>query len=173
MTMIDEAVFELCGRPHLGCYRDLRCAAEAAYERFPESPLMREIEAEVGVRLNKRPRAVSRALARAAADIWDHGNRALLEEKYGFRERPSPKELLTELVRSVSRPVEYLLWQEPSTGRYGIIGKSPSSSGWLAVCPFFTDIAKIEAFIAFLNHLQAPLSDFQDLFFDSELMRIH
>lgn len=60
---------------------------------------MNVICAGVQQRTGKSADAVSRALSRVTADIWDYGNRDKLRQIYGrsIPERPSPKELILVL----------------------------------------------------------------------------
>lgn len=90
---------ELSGRRNKACYYILCLAIEAAREKLPEESKMNVICACIQQRTGKSPDAVSKALSRVTADIWDYGNRDKLREIYGrsIPERPSPKELILVL----------------------------------------------------------------------------
>ncbi|WP_455582821.1 sporulation initiation factor Spo0A C-terminal domain-containing protein [Dysosmobacter sp.] len=167
MIEAENVVFAISGKPHLSCYQDLCHAVEIAYERLPTQPLMREIEEAVGARSQpvKRAGAVSRALARAVEDAWENGDRRVLEESYGFRTKPSPRDLVLKLAQAMKKPAEYRLWKEKSTGKCGIIARTPGEGHWLAVAPLYTDEVKITEFIRILNDSHVPLEQFPDLFF--------
>ena len=172
MTGAEGVVFEISGRPYLACYQDLCLAVEITYERLPAHPLMKDIEAAVAARSQpaKRAGAVSRALARATEDAWENGGRRVLKETYGFQTKPSPRELILKLAQAMKKPAEYCIWKEESTGKCGIIAKVPGEGHWLAVAPFYTDEAKITAFIRILNDSHVPLEHFQDLFFSDRFL---
>jgi len=97
MRLARAIVREISGRSYRECYDVLTCALEVVHSHSPKRMDMRNIAAEAGALLGKEGTAVARALARAAEDAWDHGGRKVLEEKYGFREKPSPKELVVTL----------------------------------------------------------------------------
>ena len=94
----------------------------------------------------------------------------MLEETYGFRTKPSPRELVLKLAQAMKKPAEYRIWKEESTGKCGIIARAPGEGHWLAVAPFYTDEAKITAFIRILNDSHVPLEYFQDLFFSDRFL---
>lgn len=172
MTGAEDVVFEISGRSYLACYQDLCLAVEIVYEQLPVQPRMKDIEAAAGARSQpvKRAGAVSRALARAAEDAWENGGRKVLEETYGFRIKPSPRELVLKLAHAMKKPAEYRIWEEASTGKYGIIARVPKDGHWLAVVPFYTDEAKVTALIRILNRFHVPLEDFRDLFFNDRFL---
>lgn len=172
MTEAESVVFEISGRSYLACYQDLCHAVEVVYEQLPAHPLMKDIETAAGTRSRpaKRAGAVSRALARATEDAWENGGRRVLEETYGFRTKPSPRELVLKLAQAMKKPAEYRIWKEASTGKCGIIARVPGEGHWLAVAPFYTDEAKITAFIRILNDSHVPLEHFQDLFFSDRFL---
>ena len=102
---IQRTVTELSGRRGKPCYYVLRLAVEAACGYMPEEPRMGAICAMVQARADMSTGAVSKALSRVAADIWDHGNRDKLRQIYGrpVPEPPSPKELVLVLAEYCSR----------------------------------------------------------------------
>ncbi len=102
---IQRTVTELSGRRGKPCYYVLRLAVEAACGYMPEEPRIGAICAMVQARADMSTGAVSKALSRVAADIWDHGNRDKLRQIYGrpVPEPPSPKELVLVLAEYCSR----------------------------------------------------------------------
>lgn len=94
--MIQRTVTELSGRRNKSCYYMLCLAVEAARSCLPEEPKMGDICAMVGARAHMSVGAVSKALSRANADIWDYGNRDKLCQIYGrpVLEQPTPKALV-------------------------------------------------------------------------------
>lgn len=107
MKQIRQAVYRLGGRQHKDCYATL-CYAVYAVNRYqPELPQMKTVWMDV-LHLSRQPspEAVSRALARAADDVWQNGNRATLADMFcgQLREKPTPKALIYAIAQQ--------LWQE-------------------------------------------------------------
>jgi len=179
MGRAEDIVFEISGNAHLSCYEDLCRAVEIACAHFPEQLSMKELSAAVVPRLKEKKTAqsVSRALSRAAEDAWENGGRTILEEKYGFRIKPSPKELIFKLARAmgkseeymekqiehVGEPVEYRVWEGKNPRRYGIIASRRDEDHWMAVAPFLRDEGKAAAIIYVLNESQTSMESFQEL----------
>ena len=108
MVASAEIVFEISGNAYRSCYQYLQMAVGIAHEHLPTQLSMKEISDKVVAQLNatQSSDSVARALARATEDAWDHGGRQVLESKYGFRCKPTPKELIFKLARSITRPME-------------------------------------------------------------------
>ena len=174
MTGAEDIVFEISGRPHLKCYQDLCHAVAITHEQLPVQPSMKDLEAAVGTKLTpaKNAAAVSRALARAAEDAWENGGQAVLKEKYGFHSKPSPKKLILKLARAMEQPVEYQVWKEASSGKYGIIARDPNDARWLAVAPFLRDETQITAIVHILNQYHMSLEHFRELFFNDDFIKL-
>ena len=176
MTRAEEVVKKVAGRDYLKCYPVLICAVEVAYEHLPKQPQMKAITAEVIARKGITNTTVSKALSRAAIDVWDNGNRKALEEVYDRHlppdGKPTPLDLTLKLAAFMDKPVEYRVWKEESSGKYGIAAADPVTGRWLAVAPFRVEHQRIEKFVRFLNRIHAPLEGFMDLFSDSGLLEI-
>lgn len=174
MTRAEEVVKKVSGRDYLNCYPVLVCSVEVAYEYFPKQPRMNIITVEVIARTGMTKATVSKALSRAAMDVWDYGNRKALEEVYGHPlppdGKPTPRELILKLAQFLEKPAEYRVWREESSGKCGIAATDPVTGKWLAVAPFRVEYCKVEKFVRFLNRIHAPLEDFQSLFSDSGLL---
>lgn len=94
---IQEAIRKIGG--HLGreCYGLLYLAIYDVRERQPERPQMKEIWAVVQKQANKKTAtAVSKALERAVADLWESGDRDVLAgyQRSWREEAPPPKEFI-------------------------------------------------------------------------------
>ncbi len=87
---------KLSGRRNKSCYYVLCLAVEVARSCLPEEPKMGVICAMVQARTGMSVGAVSRALSRVTADIWDYGDRDKLRQIYGHpvSEKPTPKALV-------------------------------------------------------------------------------
>ena len=105
MNTVNQVIKRVSGRNNKGCYQELRCAVEVALELLPEWPQMKVLQTEVVRRISKKATSssVSRALARAAADIWQYGSRESLEALFGrpLYEQPSPRSLIFTLAEYV------------------------------------------------------------------------
>ena len=79
MKDIRSTVMQLSGRWGNTCYATLCLAVEAALDLPYGDVQMKHLWSAIHERTGKSPQAISRALARAAADVWERGNRELLE----------------------------------------------------------------------------------------------
>lgn len=106
---IKRTVTELSGRRNMACYYVLCLAVQAARDRLPAEPPMGVICATVQDSTGMSGGAVSKALSRVTADIWDNGNRDKLRKIYGrpILERPSPKELVFVLAGYCQAPSDH------------------------------------------------------------------
>ena len=165
MGRAEDIVFEISGNAYLNCYEDLCRAVEIACEHFPEQLSMKELSAAVVPRLKgkKNAQSVSRALSRAVEDAWENGGRNVLEEKYNFRMKPSPKELIFKLARAMGKSVEYRVWKGAFPRSYGIIASRRDEDHWMAVAPFLRDESKAAAIVYVLNESQTSMESFQEL----------
>ena len=73
---------KLSGRRNKSCYYVLCLAVEAARSCLPEEPKMGVICDMVQARTSMSAGAVSKALSRVTADIWDYGDRDKLCQIY-------------------------------------------------------------------------------------------
>ena len=73
---------------------------------LPKEPKMNTICAMVQTSTGMSVKAISKALSRVAADIWDYGNRDKLCQIYGrpVLEKPTPKELIFVLAVHCQAP---------------------------------------------------------------------
>lgn len=165
MGRAEDIVFEISGNAHLSCYEDLCRAVEIACAHFPEQLSMKELSAAVVPRLKgkKTAQSVSCALSRAVEDAWENGGRRVLEEKYNFRVKPSPKELIFKLAHAMGEAVEYRVWEGKYPRRYGIIASRRDEDHWMAVAPFLRDEGKAAAIVYVLNESQTSMESFQEL----------
>ena len=166
MAGAEDIVFEISGNAHRTCYEVLRIAVEIAHENLPVQLSMKDLTATMIPKLDKEISAtsVSRALARAVEDAWDNGGRAVLQDKYGFQTKPTPKELIFRLARAIDPPTEYRILKD-SSGRYGIVVSKPGEDYWMAVAPFLKDEDKMAAIIQHLNQSHMPMELFRELVF--------
>ena len=79
MKDIRSTVMQLSGRWGNTCYATLCLAVEAALDLPYGDVQMKHLWSAIHERTGKSPQAISRALARAAADVWERGNQELLE----------------------------------------------------------------------------------------------
>ena len=174
MAMAEDIVFEISGNTHLGCYEALSRAVEISYEYLPAQSGMNELSAAVVPKLKdkKNAQSVARALARATEDAWDHGGQAILRIKYGFQDKPSPKELIFTLARNINKPVEYRLWKQKSSEKCGIIAKYPNENYWMASTSIFNDERSAAAIVQILNQTQTPMEQFRKLIVTSQILNI-
>lgn len=94
MQEIQNAVYSLVGTRGKECYCLLCHAIDIAIAHQPNMPQMKYICEEICKRTGKRTTtAVSRALDRAAKDIWQYGKREALHT-YWIEEQPTAKELI-------------------------------------------------------------------------------
>ena len=95
MKDVQNAVYSIVETRGKECYCILCHAIDVAIEHQPNMPRMQVICNEVRIRTGKRTNeAVSRALNRAAKDIWQNGRRRELRA-YWIEEPPTAKELIS------------------------------------------------------------------------------
>ena len=78
MKDVRSTVMQLSGRWGNTCYNMLCLAVEAAKGLPREEFQMKRVWSAVREATGKSPETISRALTRAATDIWERGNRELL-----------------------------------------------------------------------------------------------
>ena len=90
MKDIRSTVMQLSGRWGNTCYATLCLAGDVQ---------MKHLWSAIHERTGKSPQAISRALARAAADVWERGNQELLEAIFArtLKKAPTAKELVFTL----------------------------------------------------------------------------
>ena len=171
MARAEDIVFEISGNTRLSCYEALCRAVEIACEHFPEQLSMSELSTAVVPRLKakKTVQSVSRALSRAVEDAWENGGKSVLEEKYNFRVKPSPKELILKLAQAMGIPVEYRIWEGKYPRSYGIIASIREENHWMAVAPFLRDEDTATAIVHVLNEMHMPIEVFRELAFSNTL----
>lgn len=174
MAGSEDIVFEISGKAYMSCYQDLRHAVEITHEHLPAQISMGELTGAVVPRLQSKKTAdsVARALARAAEDAWDNGGRYILENKYGFRCKPTPKELILKLARTMKPSVEYRLWKEDHSGTYGIIASTTDENHWMAVAPFLRDENKALAVTRVLNQSEVSFEQFRELMVSGAILTL-
>ncbi|MBR5471845.1 MAG: hypothetical protein IKU81_07000 [Oscillibacter sp.] len=166
MSGAEEIVFEISGNAHRNCYEALRAAVEIAHEKLPVQLSMKELSAAVIPKLKGEiaVASVARALARATEDAWDNGGREVLQCKYGFRTKPTPKELIFRLARAMEPSGEYRILKD-STGKCGIVVSKPGEGYWMAVAPCLKDEDRLAAVIQQLNQAHMSIELFRELVF--------
>ena len=94
---IQEVIVSMWGRLSKDCHWLLCLAVYEARERWPERPQMKEIWAAVQKKTHKnKATAVSKALERAVADLYENGNREVMcsyQRRWEY-ERPEPKDFV-------------------------------------------------------------------------------
>jgi len=174
MTGAENIVRKISGKPYLSCYEVLCRAVEVAYEYRPAQPAMKDLIDAVVPRLRKKrsAMAVSRAQGRAVEDIWENGDRTILEKTCGFCAKPFPKELVFALALFLERNSRYRLWKEESSGKYGILAGEPDHTYWMAAAPFLKDEEQAAAIVRVLNESDLSCEQFRELFLSGELIGV-
>ena len=136
----------------VGC-GDLRGAVALASERDidgVEHLNMGVIAEEVAYLTNRKPRTVSKSLARITSAIWESGNKEVWKELYNGRlpsSRPTPKNFIIRLAYFVKKTQKYTggaltnmyryeLYQmrsPASRNSYGILAKESLNGVWVTV----------------------------------------
>ena len=170
MKDVRSIVMQLSGRWGNKCYNTLCLAIEAALEIPRDEVQMKVIWREVGARNGRQPEANSRALARAALDIWNRGNRALLMEIFGrtLEKAPSSKELLLVLTDYIRPELEYRCWQTKRSQEYGLLAKEDAELR-LVTEPFSKDRAFVKMLARRLNVQQKPIESFRAQFLSGQI----
>ena len=105
MKEIKKIVTQISGRRNKSCYADLCYAVDVARRYQPQEPPMSVILSETKATAEKSELALSKALSRAAKDIWEYGDCQELEKIYDRQvtEQPTPRELVYRLAEYVWR----------------------------------------------------------------------
>ena len=111
MKDIRSTVMQLSGRWGNTCYATLCLAVEAALDLPYGDVQMKHLWSAIHERTGKSPQAISRALARAAADVWERGNQELLEAIFArtLKKAPTAKELVFTLAEYVRPQLDFLM----------------------------------------------------------------
>lgn len=102
MDIVEKVIWAIGGHVMQKCYRYLEVAVRFSMtlEQFPRGELTKQfypaVAEAMGMRGKRAGTTVSRAVARAAADAWDYGNQAKIEEIAGreWKGKPMPGELI-------------------------------------------------------------------------------
>ena len=183
MKEIKQLIARISGHRNRACYSVLACAVQAALSYQPWEPKMETLTEDVAQILggDKTPAAVSRALSRVAADIWEHGDRRALGAVFGYlpQDPPTPKELVFRLAeylwthlpdREQSRPAVYQLREDLSGEGYGIMASLRDPGYFAATSAFCPDRATAEHLVRRLNEVRMPLSDFEMRYLSGSLL---
>lgn len=107
---ICQTIWRIAGRPTMTGYQQLTLAVFLVLRQgaFPVRRLTKQLYPQVAHMTGQSSQSISRSIARAAADCWDHGSRRELERIAGHRltEKPSPGELIFYLYRYIGRTEE-------------------------------------------------------------------
>ena len=184
MKKIKQIVAQISGHRNRECYMVLACAVKVALGYQPRETKMETIVDEVAEMLggSKNPAAVSRALSRVAADIWEHGNRQALCRFFGYqlREPPTPKELVFCLAEYLwmhekstrpRREIRYQLVESLSGEGYGITASLQQPGYCAATSAFCPDRAVADRLVRRLNAEQLPLPEFEELYLSGTLLQ--
>ena len=123
MKDIRSTVMQLSGRWGNTCYATLCLAVEATLDLPYGDVQMKHLWSAIHERIGKSPQAISRALARAAADVWERGNQELLEAIFArtLKKAPTAKELVFTLAEYVRPQLDFRCFAEPKSGEFGIV----------------------------------------------------
>ena len=175
MTRAEEMIRWIIGTDFKECYVVLSQAIDVAYGALPEKLSIGDIGRQVHIQTGKGKTAVSKALSRAAAEIWDHGDQAVLAEIFGKQmercEKPLPRDLVFALAYFMERRlVRYQVWRDRYDGKEGIVAVDPVTGRWLESVSFHPENQQIDQFVHLSNQDHIPLEHFRDFFAGSELM---
>lgn len=162
MQDISSTIMQLSGRWGNECYHLLCLAVEAALALEPEDFQMKIIWSEVHARSGKSTEAISRALSRAANDIWERGNRRKLQELFDrpLTQAPMAKELIRVLADHFRPRVSYRLWEDSIRHEFGLCGSS-TCGAQVIISPFTKNRERAERLAHSLTLCQRPLSEFR------------
>ena len=90
----------------------------------------KSLERGPGSVTGKSPETISRALTRAATDIWERGNRELLMAIFArtLTKAPTAKALVYTLAEYVKPSLDYRCFSEPRSGQYGLLVRPATAS---------------------------------------------
>lgn len=170
-----QIVNRISGRNNLTCYEVLRYAIDVSLEHYPEHLQMKVIDREVArkAEMTVKPMAVSRALARAAADIWENGCREQLEQIYGHQlhDAPSALSIIHTVSDYLANVVEYkLIRVHGATDVCVIVGCNREQN--VAVAVDKGDPAVLMRITETLNRGQVPIDAFLEFYFENDLKNL-
>lgn len=161
MKDVRATVMHLSGRWGNKCYVVLCFAVEAALELPRDDVQMKRVLLAVSKQNGRSPEANSRALSRAAHDIWDRGNRELLTEIFGRRlgQAPTSKELLYVLMDYVRPEIHYFCWKSEAANSFGLVVEADGEAQ-LITEPFSASEAFVRLLARRLSAQQKPADQF-------------
>lgn len=162
MKDIRETVRQLAGRWSNKYYGVLCLAVEAALVLPRDDLQLKSVLLAVSKQNGHTPDANSRALARAAQDIWERGSHAFLEEVYGrkLESPPSAKELLCVLAEYIRPSLRYKCWSSEDRTSFGILATEDDKLR-LITEPFSNDEAFVRLLAQRLNVQQQAVDQFR------------
>lgn len=157
MKDVRSIVMQLSGRWGNKCYIVLCLAVEAALDLPRDDVQLKSVLLAVSKQNGRSPEANSRALARAAHDIWDRGNLELLTQIFGRtpKRAPSSKELLYVLTDYVRPEIHYRCWKSETADAFGIAIEEDGEPR-LITEPFSSDEAFVRLLARRLSVQQKP-----------------
>ena len=170
MKDVRSTVMQLSGRWGNTCYNMLCLAVEAARGLPREEFQMTRIWSAVREATGKSPETISRALTRAATDIWERGNRELLMAIFArtLTKAPTAKALVYTLAEYVKPSLDYRCFSEPRSGQYGLLVRLDREP-FAMTAPFSANRADVEKLAAQLTVQQMPLAEFRLQFLSGEI----
>lgn len=170
MKDVRSTVMQLSGRWGNTCYNTLCLAVEAARDLPYGEFQMKHVWSAVRDISGKSPESISRALARAATDIWERGNRELLSSIFArtLTKAPTAKELVCMLAEYVRPALDYRCFAEPRSGEFGLLVKD-GYEPILMTAPFSANRSFVEKLAAQLSVQQRPLETFRMQFLTGQI----
>ena len=179
MKDIRSTVMQLSGRWGNTCYATLCLAVEAALDLPYGDVQMKHLWSAIHDRTGKSPQAISRALARAAADVWERGNQELLAAIFA---RTTGMALVvidgnqrvfrsygeTRPGNNVRPQLDFRCFAEPKSGEFGIVVRE-NYEPVLMTAPFSENRAFVEQLAARLTVRQPSLKTFRRQFLTGEI----
>ena len=170
MKDVRSTVMQLSGRWGNSCYHMLCLAVDAASRFTSDDFQMKSVWSAVRDVSGKSQEAISRALTRAACDIWERGNRELLASIFArtLTKAPTAKELVCALTEYVRPKLDYRCFADSYTGEFGILVKRDSETV-LLTAPYSASREPVEKLAAQLNAQQRPVATFRMQFLTGEI----
>lgn len=162
----------ISGRHNLRCYTVMQHAIDVSVESYPTQLSMKVLDIEASHRMDKplSPSAASRALARAAADIWENGCRENLAQIYGhpLDEKPTAQSVIYTVSEYAVQRVTYEIFPiQGIPGDYTIVGREGERSAAIAITA--ENVETLRQIIELFNDRQLPLDTFLGLYFNGKL----